>query len=103
MRVVEPLKLFHDVLPNAEGDVYTVPDDTLVVVRQLVVVNITVGAASALVKVAGKQIIPTEQVDAKHRLPIDVAIPMAEGETIRGMTTVAGALQLLVTGFSYTV
>lgn len=98
---ITPLKLFHGAAPTPEADVYTSPGG--VVLRRLVVANITGGAQAISISVAGQRVYGAVQVPANDVLPVlDVGVPLEAGETIRALTTGAGALIVLATGFSYT-
>lgn len=97
---VSPTKLFHDSVPNPEATIYTAPADVIVVLRRLSFANTTAGAVAASLSINGKRVVPAESVPANRRLEIELAVPLAPGDTISALTAVAGALTLLATGFT---
>lgn len=99
---ITPLALFHSAAPTPEADVYTVPSGLSVVVRRIHVANITGGAQSISVSINGERVLGAVQVDPNDFLPLELAYPIGAGAAIRALSTSAGALILLVTGFAYT-
>lgn len=96
---VNPLTLFHGVVPNLSGTVYTVPGGLTVVVRHVLVVGAG-GAANVTVDLAGQPIFGTEPVAANRRLEQWLMAVLDPGDTITALSSVAGNLRMLVTGFS---
>lgn len=99
---VSPVTLFHAAAPNPEADVYTVPSGLTVVVRRIHVANPTGGAQTISVSINGERVLGGKNVPANDFLPVELAYPIGTGAAIRALSSAAGTLILLVTGFSYT-
>lgn len=98
---IAPVKIFHDTMPNPESTVYTVPGGLTVVLRRILVVNVSAGPAAGSVSVAGKRVLNAKSISNGDVFPLDVgALRMAAGDTLSALSSVGGALVLVATGFS---
>ena len=93
-----PKRLFKGTAETTSTTVYTVPESTTTIVKNIVLTNKTANNAKITITIAGTEVICGYSVAANDTVVIDLSLVMNATETITVQSGTANAINIYISG-----
>ncbi|ANB56422.1 hypothetical protein GFC29_3138 [Anoxybacillus sp. B7M1] len=91
-------RLYKGTAETSPTTAYTVPANTMTIVKNIVLTNKSASAATATVVIAGIEVVNNYSIDANDTVVIDLSLVMNATETITVQSGTTSAINVYISG-----